>query len=71
MSITASEMAGALSSALKAQAYKVDIEPLNINATDKFEMTKIYKKWMTHYKRLAKPFEKRTPEDREPCLFPP
>ena len=32
-------------------------------------MTKKYKKWMTHYKRLAKPFEKRTPEDKAAMLI--
>ena len=66
--MTPEQIAGAFSSALKAQTYKIDIRPLKLT-DDKFEMTIQFRKWFTSFERLMQPFDKRSPEDKTAILL--
>ena len=66
--MTPEQIAGAFSSALKAQTYKIEIRPLGL-ADNKFEQTIKYRKWFTSFERLMQPFDKRSPEDKTAILL--
>ena len=66
--MTPEQIAGAFSSALKAQTYQIDVRPLHL-VEDKFDQTIKFRKWFTLFLCLIQPFDKRSPEDKAAILL--
>ena len=59
MSDTTKAVEKAFVKALKSTQNKLDIKPLIIDTTDKFQSTILYRKWIQNYDRLEAPYSDR------------
>ena len=66
---TAEEVEKAFVKAFKSTQNKLDIEPLDIDTTDKFQSTIHYNKWIQNYDHLEAPYVERDPKDRKQMLL--
>ena len=69
MSDTTEAVEKAFLKAFKSTQLKLDIEPLDIDTTDKFQSTIHYNKWIQNYDRLEAPYADRDPNDRMQMLL--
>ena len=69
MSDTAEAVQKAFVKAFKSTQNKLDIEPLLIDTTDKFQSTILYRKWIQNYDRLEAPYSDRDAKDRKQMLL--
>ena len=54
---------------VKSTQNKLDIKPLDIDTTDKFQSSIHYNKWIQNYNRLEAPYADRDPNDRMQMLL--
>ena len=69
MSLTAETVETAFKSAISGMTFKLDIAPLQVDLSNKFQMTQVYKTWIKHFDRLISAQANRSNKDKANILL--
>ena len=69
MSLTREDISTAFKSAITGSTFKVEIDPLIVDLSNKFKMTQTYQTWLKHFDRLISSFPNRSNKDMANMLL--
>ena len=69
MSLTREDISTAFKSVITGSTFKVEIDPLIVDLSNKFKMTQTYQTWLKHFDRLISSFPNRSNKDMANMLL--